>query len=92
MAKFSLATPSASIALLSVLTLSFLVALGFAYRCGASSQDLRVLLAAAFSNFSGALLLALKGVASDRHDVPEPPPAPPVLAPPPSATNPTQVA
>jgi hypothetical protein len=72
----NLSSPSASIALLAGFSISLLIALAFAYRCGASANDFRVLLAGTFSSFSGALLLALKGITND-HNPPPPPPAVP---------------
>lgn len=72
--KYSLNTPSASIGLLAFFSLGLLVALGWAYRCGAPASDFKVILGGAFSSFSGALLLALRGGANtDAHVAPEPP-------------------
>lgn len=94
--RFSLNTPSASIGLLSFFTLGFLVALGIAFRCGASAGDFKVILGGAFSSFSGALLLALRGGANEAAHVNDPVPPVQIQAPvqqqlPVSAQNPTQV-
>jgi hypothetical protein len=75
---FSMNSASVSIGLLALFTVGFLVALGFAYRCGAAANDFKVVLSGAFSSFSGALLLALRSGTSESG--PAQPSAPPLPA------------